>query len=67
MRRNTEGEDELLQDSIALARRAEEANQRARQMLALFVRRLHRLGQDAAEIAAALSIDIDAVRRILPA
>ena len=60
VRRNTEGEDELLQDSIALA-------QRARQMLALSVRQLHRLGQDAAEIAAALSIDIDAARRILPA
>ncbi len=79
VRRSMEGEDELLRDSVVLAqlaeeerRRAEAADQRAdeqrqrvERMLARSVRQLHRLGQDAAEIAAALSVDLDEVRRIL--
>ncbi len=59
--------DEANRQAEAQRQRADEANQRAEQTLARSVRQLHRLGQDAAEIAAALSIDIAAVRRILSA
>ena len=49
----------------AESRRADEQRQQVERMLARSVRQLHRLGQDAAEIAAALSVDLDEVRRIL--
>ena len=107
VRRNMEGEDLLLRDSILLARqvehherRAEQERQRAqraqrgqqqaeqarqqaeqarqqaeqaqqqaeqerRLLLAQAIRRLHGLGQDAEEIAAALTVDADEVRRVL--
>ena len=86
VRRDMEGEDLLLRDSILLARQAEhherraeqerqraqraeraqrQAEQERRQVLAQAIRRLHGLGQDAAAIAVALSVDADEVRRVL--
>ena len=107
VRREMEGEDLLLRDSILLARQvehherraeqerqraqraqrgqqqaeqarqqaeqarqqAEQAQQQAEQerllLLAQAIRRLHGLGQDAEEIAAALTVDADEVRRVL--
>ena len=44
-------------------RRAEQAEQR----LARSIRRLHGLREDAAAIAAALSVDVEQVRRVLSA
>ncbi len=71
VRRNMEGEDLLLRDSILSAQqaeqerqRAEQAEQREAQQRARFVRHLHGLGQSAQEIAQALAIDARTVRRI---
>ncbi len=86
LRRDMEGEDLLLRDSILsaqradrLARQAEQERQRAEQAeqrteqaeqrearrQAQFVRHLHGLGQSFEEIARALSVDTETVRRIL--
>ena len=59
--------DEQSQRAEEQSQRADEERQRAERTLARSVRQLHRLGQDAAEIAAALSIDVDEARRILSA
>ena len=77
MRRTMEGEDLLLRDSMLLAqqvehqeRRAEQAEQgqkQAEQRLTRAIRRLHGLGEDAEAIAAALSVDVEQVRRVLSA
>ena len=47
--------------------RAEQGQQRAELKLAQAIRRLHGLGQDADAIAAALSVDVEEVRRVLSA
>ena len=77
VRRTMEGEDLLLRDSMLLAQQVEhqerrtarerERAQRAEQRLACAIRRLHGLGQDADAIAAALSVDVEQVRRVLSA
>ncbi len=77
VRRTMEGEDLLLRDSMLLARqvehqerRAEQAEherQQAEQRLTRAIRRLHGLGEDAEAIAAALSVDVEQVRRVLSA
>ena len=93
LRRDMEGEDLLLRDSILSAQRAdrlarqaeqerqraeraeqrteraeqrtEQAEQREARQQAQFVRHLHGLGQSFEEIARALSVDTETVRRIL--
>ena len=72
VRRTMQGEDLLLRDSMLLARqvehqerRAEQAEQERQLLLARAIRRLHGLGQDAEAIAAALSVDVERVRRVL--
>ena len=74
VRRYMDGEDLLLRDSILLAQRAEHERQRAdherREREALLGRaigQLHGLGRSPEEIARALSVDVDEVRRILSA
>ena len=47
--------------------RAEQGQQRAELKLAQAIRRLHDLGQDADAIAAALSVEVEEVRRVLSA
>ena len=68
VRRFMEGEDQLLRDSISWGRQAEYERrraERAERALSRSIRHLHGLGQDADEIAAALSIDVSEVRRVL--
>ena len=74
VRRTMQGEDLLLRDSMLLARqvehqerRAEQAEQERQLLLARAIRRLHGLGQDAEAIAAALSVDVERVWRVLSA
>ncbi len=77
VRRFMEGEDQLLRDSISWGRQADYERRekererrradRAEETLSRSIRHLHGLGQGADEIARALSIDVDAVRRVLAA
>ncbi len=70
VRRSMEGEDLLLRDSMLLAQQAEHQERRAEQAeqrLARASRRLHGFGEDAEAIAAALSVDVEQVRRVLSA
>ena len=70
VRRFMEGEDRLLLDSISWGMQAEYERQRAEQAeraLSRSIRHLHRLGQDAGEIARALSIGTQRVRQVLGA
>ncbi len=86
IRRNMEGEDLLLRDSIVSAQeaqrqqqraeqaerraererqRAAQAEQREAQLLAQSIRHLHSLGRNVEDIAGALSVHAETVRRIL--
>ena len=77
VRRSMQGEDMLLRDSILLAQQVDyqerqaaherQRAQRAELKLAQAIRRLHDLGQDADAIAAALSVEVEEVRRVLSA
>lgn len=77
VRRFMEGEDQLLRDSISWGRQADYERRekererrradRAEQALSRSIRHLHGLGQEPDAIAAALSIDVGEVRRILAA
>ena len=77
VRRFMEGEDQLLRDSISWGRQADyqrrradrerQRADRAEQALSRSIRQLHGLGQAPDAIAAALSIDMDEVRRVLAA
>ena len=77
VRRFMEGEDQLLRDSISWGRQAdyerrEKERERRRadqaeQALSRSIRQLRGLGQEPDAIAAALSLDVDEVRRVLDA
>ena len=75
VRRFMEGEDQLLRDSISWGRQADYERRRAEResrradraerALSRSIRHLRGLGYEADAIAAALSIDVDEVRRVL--
>ena len=72
--RQVEHRDRLIAQERQRAQRAERGQEQAEQerqqaelRLARAIRRLHGLGQDAEAIAAALSVDVEHVRRVLSA
>ncbi len=70
VRRFMEGEDQLLRDSISWGRQADYERrraERAEQALSRSIRHLRGPGEEPDAIAAALSIDVDEVRRVLAA
>ena len=67
--RQVEHHERRAQQAEQGQQRAEQAQHQAEQerrlLLAQAIRRLHGLGQDAEEIATALAVDVDEVRRVL--